>query len=29
MHGRYEFVSIQSMEKATDVIFNIAKIIAE
>ena len=29
MHGRYEFVSIQSMEKATDVIINIAKIIAE
>ena len=29
MHGRYEFVSIQSMEKATDVIFNIAKIVAE
>ena len=29
MHGRYEFVSIQSMEKATDVIFNLAKIVAE
>ena len=29
MHGRYEFVSIQSLEKATDVIFNIAKIVAE
>ncbi len=29
MHGRYEYVSIQSMEKATDVIFNIAKIVAE
>ena len=29
MHGRYEFVSIQSMEKATDVIFNNAKIVAE
>lgn len=28
MHGRYEFVSIQSMEKATEVIVNIAKIIA-
>lgn len=29
MHGRYEFVSIQSMEKATDVIFNIAKIVGQ
>lgn len=29
MHGRYEFVSIQSLEKATDVIFNIVKIIAQ
>lgn len=29
MHGRYEYVSIRSMEKATDVIFNIAKIVAE
>lgn len=29
MHGRYEFVSIQAMEKASDVIFNIAKIIGE
>lgn len=29
MHGRYEFVAIQSLEKATDVIFNIAKIVAE
>ena len=28
-HGRYEYVSIQSMEKATDVIVNIAKIVAE
>lgn len=27
-HGRYEFVSIQSMEKATDVIVNICKIVA-
>lgn len=27
-HGRYEFVSIQSMEKARDVIVNICKIIA-
>ncbi len=29
MHGRYEYVSVRSMEKATDVIFNIAKIVAE
>ncbi|MDO4336255.1 MAG: peptidase T [Bacteroidales bacterium] len=29
MHGRFEFVSIQSLEKATDVIFNIARIVAE
>ncbi len=29
MHGRYEFVAIQSMEKATEVIVNIARIIAE
>lgn len=29
MHGRYEFVSIQSLEKATDVIFNIAKIVGD
>lgn len=29
MHGRYEFVSIQSLEKATDVIFNISKIVGE
>lgn len=28
-HGRYEYVSIQSMEKATDVIVNICKIVAE
>lgn len=28
MHGRYEFVSVQSLEKATDVIFNIVKIVA-
>lgn len=27
-HGRYEFVSIRSMEKATDVIVNICKIVA-
>ena len=27
-HGRYEFVSIQSMEKATDVIVNICRIVA-
>ena len=27
-HGRYEYVSIQSMEKATDVIVNICKIVA-
>lgn len=29
MHGRYEFVSIQSLEKATEVIFNISKIVGE
>ncbi len=28
-HGRYEFVPIQSMEKASDVIVGIAKIVAE
>ena len=28
-HGRYEFVPIQSMEKATDVIVQIARIVAE
>lgn len=28
-HGRYEFVSIQSMEKATDVIVNISRLAAE
>ncbi|MDE7402599.1 MAG: peptidase T [Muribaculaceae bacterium] len=28
-HGRYEFVSIQSMEKATEVIVNIVRLIAE
>lgn len=28
-HGRYEFVSIQSMEKARDVVVNICKIVAE
>ncbi len=28
-HGRYEFVAIQSMEKATDVIVNIARLVAE
>ncbi len=28
-HGRYEYVSIQSMEKATDVIVNICRIVAE
>ena len=28
-HGRYEYVSIQSMEKATEVIVNIARIVAE
>ena len=28
-HGRYEFVAIQSMEKATDVIVNICKNVAE
>lgn len=27
-HGRYEYVSIQSMEKATDVIVNICRIVA-
>ncbi len=29
MHGRYEFVSIQAMEKARDVVVNIARIVAE
>lgn len=28
-HGRYEFVPISSMEKATDVIVNIARLVAE
>ncbi len=28
-HGRYEFVAIQSMEKATDVVANICRIVAE
>jgi len=28
-HGRYEYVSIQSMEKATEVIVNIARIVEE
>ena len=28
-HGRYEYVSIQSMEKATEVIVNICRIVAE
>ena len=28
-HGRYEYVSIQSMEKATDVIVNICRLVAE
>ncbi len=28
-HGRYEYVSIQSMEKARDVIVNISRIVAE
>ena len=28
-HGRYEFVAIQSMEKATDVIVNICRLAAE
>ena len=28
-HGRYEYVPIQSMEKATEVIVNICKLIAE
>lgn len=28
-HGRYEYVSIQSMEKATDVIVEICKLVAE
>lgn len=28
-HGRYEFVAIQSMEKATDVIVNICKLVAK
>ena len=29
MHGRYEFVSVQAMEKARDVVVNIARIVAE
>lgn len=28
-HGRYEYVAIQSMEKATDVIVNICRLVAE
>lgn len=28
-HGRYEFVAVQSMEKATDVIVNICRLVAE
>ena len=28
-HGRYEFVAIQSMEKATDVIVNICRLVAQ
>ena len=28
-HGRYEFVAVQSMEKATDVIVNICNLVAE
>ena len=28
-HGRYEFVPVQSMEKARDVIVEIAKLVAE
>ena len=28
-HGRYEFVPVQSMEKATKVIIEIARIVAE
>lgn len=28
-HGRYEYVSIQSMEKATDVIVNICRLVAQ
>ena len=28
-HGRYEFVPIQSMEKATEVIVQIARMVAE
>ena len=27
-HGRYEFVPVQSMEKAVDVIVNIARLVA-
>ena len=29
VHGRYEFVPIHSMEKATQVIVNIARLVAE
>lgn len=29
MHGRYEFVSVQAMEKARDVVINICRLIAE
>ncbi len=29
MHGRYEFVSVQAMEKARDVVVNICRLIAE
>lgn len=29
MHGRYEFVSVQAMEKARDVVVNICRIVAE
>ncbi len=29
MHGRYEFVSIQAMEKARDVVVNICRLVAE
>jgi peptidase T len=28
-HGRYEYVAIRSMEKATDVIVNICRLVAE
>jgi Di- and tripeptidases len=28
-HGKYEFVAVESMEKATEVILNIVKIYAE